>query len=212
MGAVHHFLHIYFFTEFEIFFYFYYILPYEKQTVYDMFTKNKVLQYDDKIFIHSNISSIENQCAAEDERINANHDELWGYCCAYMIFINTTLFLVFVRDFINCYRGFALFSRLNTSDSTRALTSSIESNHKKTDSDFEFEMVDLEASNTPTVVVKNTTFTLYYWENSEFIAATCKIIQFIVLIGIFEYLFFSYIINKYKVISGKMVLCKLLKY
>jgi hypothetical protein len=208
MGLVHHFLHIYFFTEFEIFFYFYYILPYEKQTVYDMFTKNKLVQYDDyEIFIHSNISSIENQCAAEDERINANHDEIWSYCCAYVIFINTTLFLVFARDFIKCYRGFALLPR---TDSTRALTS-IESNHKKTDSDFEFEMVDLEASQTPTTVVV-VPFKLYYWENSEFIAATCKIIQFIVLIGVFEYLFFSFIINKYKVISGKMVLCKLLKY
>ena len=209
MGVVHHFLHIYFFTEFEIFFYFYYILPYEKQTVYDMFTKNKVIQYDDdEIFIHSNISSIENQCAAEDERINANHDELWSYCCAYVIFINTTLFLVFVRDFIQCYRGFSLLPR---TDSTRVLTS-IESNHKKTDSDFEFEMVDLEAAPTPTTVVVVVPFKLYYWENSEFIAATCKIIQFIVLIGVFEYLFFSFIINKYKIISGKMVLCKLLKY
>ena len=208
MGVVHHFLHIYFFTEFEIFFYFYYILPYEKQTVYDMFTKNKLLQYDeDEIFIHSNISSIENQCAAEDERINANHDELWSYCCAYVIFINTTLFLVFVRDFIQCYRGFSLLPR---TDSTRVLTS-IESNHKKTDSDFEFEMVDLEAAPTPTTVVVVVPFTLYYWENSEFVAATCKIIQFIVLIGVFEYLFFSFIINKYKIVSGKMVLCKLLK-
>lgn len=208
MGVVHHFLHIYFFTEFEIFFYFYYILPYEKQTVYDMFTKNKLLQYDDEeIFIHSNISSIENQCAAEDERINANHDELWSYCCAYVIFINTTLFLVFVRDFIQCYRGFSLLPR---TDSTRVLTS-IESNHKKTDSDFEFEMVDLEAAPTPTTVVVVVPFKLYYWENSEFVAATCKIIQFIILIGVFEYLFFSFIINKYKIVSGKMVLCKLLK-
>jgi hypothetical protein len=208
MGFVHHFLHIYFFTEFEIFFYFYYILPYEKQSVYEMFTKNKVLQYDDeKIFIHSNISFIENQCAAEDERINANHDELWSYCCAYVIFINTTLFLVFVRDFIQCYRGFALFPR---TDSTRVLTS-VESNHKKTDSDFDFEMVDLEAAPSPTTVVVVVPFTLYYWENSEFVAATCKIIQFIVLIGVFEYLFFSFIINKYKIISGKMVLCKLLE-
>jgi len=174
-----------------------------------MFTKNKVIQYDDdEIFIHSNISSIENQCAAEDERINANHDELWSYCCAYVIFINTTLFLVFVRDFIQCYRGFSLLPR---TDSTRVLTS-IESNHKKTDSDFEFEMVDLEAAPTPTTVVVVVPFKLYYWENSEFIAATCKIIQFIVLIGVFEYLFFSFIINKYKIISGKMVLCKLLKY
>ena len=208
MGVVHHFLHIYFFTEFEIFFYFYYILPYEKQVVYDMFTKNKLLQYyDDEIFIHSNISSIENQCAAEDERINANHDELWSYCCAYVIFINTTLFLVFVRDFIKCYRSFALLPR---TDSTRVLTS-VETNHKKTDSDFDFEMVDLEAAPTPTTVVVVVPFTLYYWENSEFVAATCKIIQFIVLIGVFEYLFFSFIINKYKIISGKMVLCKLLE-
>lgn len=80
-------------------------------------------------------------------------------------------------------------------------------------------MVDLEAPPPPTPtmttttnVLKNTSFTTYYWEKSDFIAATCKIMQFIVLIGVFEYLFFTLIINKYKVVSGKMLLCKLLEY
>lgn len=229
MGFVHHFLHIYFFTEFEIFFYFYYILPYEKKFVLDMFSK-QALTNDDDIFnqiittIHSNGSSYDNQCDAEHERIDANHDELWTYCCAYLIFINAVLFLVFVRDFVMCYRDFALFPRIKGSESTnnnRVLLSSpsFESKHKKTDSDFEFEMVDLEAPPPPTPtmttttnVLKNTSFTTYYWEKSDFIAATCKIMQFIVLIGVFEYLFFTLIINKYKVVSGKMLLCKLLEY
>ena len=225
MVFVHHFLHLYFFTEFEIFFYFYYILPYEKRFVLNMFSKH-ALANDDDIFnqvittIHSNYSSFDNQCDAENERIDANHEQLWSYCCGYVIFINAVLFLVFVRDFVTCYRDFALFPKIKSSESTnnnRVLLSSpsYESKHKKTDSDFEFEMVDLEAPPQQVVVpnvLKNTSFTVYYWEKSEFVGATCKILQFIIIIGVFEYLFFALIINKYKVVSGKMLLCKLLDF
>ena len=61
------------------------------------------------------------------------------------------------------------------------------------------------------IVVKNTSFGLYYWNKSDFLLASCKTVQFIILIGIFEYLFFSIIVNKYKVVSAKLLMCKLLQ-
>ena len=57
----------------------------------------------------------------------------------------------------------------------------------------------------------NISFGVYYWRKSEFLAAMWNTIQFIILIGGFEYLFFITIVNKYKIVSAKLLLCKLIQ-
>ncbi len=239
MSFIHHFIHLYFFTEFEILFYFYYILPYEKQLVYNMFSRDKILdslEYNDDIIelidnMKTHDYNYDKQCSLESDRIDANHDKLWTYCVIYIIIMNIFLFLLFVKDFVTCYRDFLLFSKSlgigtnisNVSNvSSKSLTAlsalsspsfNNQTKYKKTD--FDFEMVDLESSTSTSsssiIVSKNVSFKLYYWNKSEFLLAFCKTVQFIILIGIFEYLFFSIIINKYKVVSAKLLLCKLLQ-
>jgi hypothetical protein len=57
---------------------------------------------------------------------------------------------------------------------------------------------------------KPTNFSIFYWNNSRFLAKMCETIQFIILLGAFEYIFFTYLFNKFKIISAKLILCKLL--
>ena len=57
---------------------------------------------------------------------------------------------------------------------------------------------------------KPTKFSIFYWNNSHFLAKMCETIQFIILLGAFEYIFFTYLFNKFKIISAKFILCKLL--
>ena len=242
MSFIHHFIHLYFFTEFEILFYFYYILPYEKQLVYNMFSRDKILdslEYNDDIIelidnMKTHDYNYDKQCSLESDRIDANHHKLWTYCFIYIIIMNVLLFLLFVKDFVTCYRDFLPFSKglkigtgigigTGTNVSSKSLTAlsalSSPSFHNQTKykkTDFDFEMVDLESSSSATasssiIVSKNVSFKLYYWNKSEFLLAFCKTVQFIILIGIFEYLFFSIIVNKYKVVSAKLLLCKLLQ-
>jgi len=233
MSFIHHFIHLYFFTEFEILFYFYYILPYEKQLVYNMFSRDKILdslEYNDDIIelidnMKTHDYDYDKQCSLENDRIDANHHKLWTYCVIYIIIMNVLLFLLFVKDFVTCYGDYLLFSKgtdiTNVSSKSLSALSSLSSpsfhnqtKYKKTD--FDFEMVDLESSSSTSssssiIVSKNVSFRLYYWNKSEFLLAFCKTVQFIILIGIFEYLFFSIIVNKYKVVSAKLLLCKLLQ-
>ena len=53
-------------------------------------------------------------------------------------------------------------------------------------------------------------FIIYYWKNSRFVAKMCETIQLIILLGVFEYIFFTYLFNKFKIVSAKLVLCKLI--
>lgn len=235
MSFIHHFIHLYFFTEFEIMFYIYYILPYEKQLVYNLVSRDSILaslgnQDDMVIDLLDTMKThdYDDQCDSEQDRIDANHDKLWSYCVIYIISMNVLLFLFFVKDLLMCYRNYnptfslASLSSLTSLSSITSLSSPVFCNqatkYKKNDfeNDFEIEieMVDLEKTTTTNSVKNNVTynsFCLYYWRKSEFIAASWKTIQFIILIGIFEYLFFLAIVNKYKVISAKLLLCKLIQ-
>jgi hypothetical protein len=204
-----------------------------------MFSRDKILdslEYNDDIIelidnMKTHDYNYDKQCSLESDRIDANHHKLWTYCVIYIIIMNVLLFLLFVKDFVTCYRDFLLFSKSlgigtnisNVSNvSSKSLTAlsalsspsfNNQTKYKKTD--FDFEMVDLESSTSTSsssiIVSKNVSFKLYYWNKSEFLLAFCKTVQFIILIGIFEYLFFSIIINKYKVVSAKLLLCKLLQ-
>jgi hypothetical protein len=125
----------------------------------------------------------------------------------------------------------------NTKDKTfnskSALTAfgsgtTLDLNYKKTDniSTFEIDMIDIDleintdvgnvaiSSSPLNMVVKgipNNSFCYYYYSKSVLIITICKTAKFIVFIGVFEYLFFVFIINKFKIVNSELLLCKLLK-
>jgi hypothetical protein len=85
-------------------------------------------------------------------------------------------------------------------------------NNDKKNDDNEFELVDIE--NPPTLTKDNDNkvpFYVFYWHTSGFLYEFGKTTQFIILIGIFEYLFFNYIVNKIKIANSKTVLCDIVK-
>ncbi len=253
MSYIHHFIHLYFFTEFEILFYIYYILPYEKQLVYDMFDVSKIIdKFDDDLVIKliNNISNINTksgyngQCDAEQDRIDNSNNKLWTYCFIYIIFINSILCLLFVYDLILNYKLYnetkdhkiiKQSNQINQNNekkynSQSALTAfgsggKLDINYKKTDdiSSFEIDMIDLELdltsiSNSPTNIIEknkckgvSNSYCIYYWNNSVLVIAMCNTLKFILFIGVFEYLFFVFIINKFKIVNSELLLCKLLK-
>ena len=240
MTFIHHFIHLYFFTEFEIMFYIYYILPYEKQLVYNLVSRDNILdslgnKEDDMIITLLDTMKTHNyddQCDLEEERIDANHDKLWSYCLIYMISMNVLLILLFLKDLVACYREYnptfslASLSSITSFNSIASLSSPVfcnqatkyKKNDFENDIEIDIEMVDLEkgtVTNSITNNVKNNvtynSFCVYYWRKSDFVAASWKTTQFMILIGIFEYLFFIAIVNKYKVISAKLLLCKLIQ-
>lgn len=250
MSYIHHFIHLYFFTEFEILFYVYYILPYEKQLVYDMFDVNKLIgRFDDDLVTNliNNISNInskigynDGQCDAEQDRIDNSNNKLWTYCFIYIIFINSILCSLFIYDLILNYKLYnetkdhkvikqnqSNQSNNKKYNSQSALTSfgsgnKLDINYKKTDNiaTFEIDMIDLELdlppsiSNSPTNIVEKglyNSYCIYYWNKSVLVVAMCNTLKFILFIGVFEYLFFVFIINKFKIVNSELLLCKLLK-
>jgi hypothetical protein len=66
-------------------------------------------------------------------------------------------------------------------------------------------------SSVTTDIIENPTFIKYYWYNSGFLSELIKTVEFIVLVGIFEYLFFAYIVNKFKIANSKTILCSIYK-
>ena len=249
MSYIHHFIHLYFFTEFEIGFYIYYILPYEKQLVYDMFDVNKLIGRFDDDFVTTLINNISNskgnkydgRCDAEQDRIDNSNNKLWTYCFIYIIFINSVLCSIFIYDMILNYKLYNETKDCKTIkqnqsnqnndqkyNSQSALTAfgsgnKLDMNYKKTDniSSFEIDMIDLEletVNNSPTNIIEKakckvsySSYCIYYWKKSVLVVAICNTLKFIIFIGVFEYLFFVFIINKFKIVNSELLLCKLLK-
>lgn len=253
MSYIQHFIHLYFFTEFEILFYIYYILPYEKQLVYDMFSIKKLItRFDDDVVLKlfnnisdSDLYANDKHCSLEQDRIDNNNNKLWTYCFIYIISINSILFLLFIYDITMNYKYYQenkdhkIIKQTNTKDKTfnsqSALAAfgsgtALDLNYKKTDniSSFEIDMIDLEintdigngngnvaVSSSPlNMMVKgipSNSFCYYYCNKSVLIITICKTVKFIVFIGVFEYLFFVFIINKFKIVNSELLLCKLLK-
>jgi hypothetical protein len=58
---------------------------------------------------------------------------------------------------------------------------------------------------------RETQFVVYYWKKSVFFAEFCKTVQFIILVAVFEYLFFKTVVNKYKILDQKTLLCDLVR-
>ena len=199
------FIHLYFLTEFEILFYIFYIMPYEKELIL-----NLVKPPDD---IPYNISINQNECDKYQHRLDKSNNRLWQMCVYYLITINAILFLLFCRDMLQKYMELSnqvLSPKFNAASSLMAFGSGNNlCEHKKND-DTGIELQPLSkdvVEETP----RETWFVVYYWKKSVFIADFCKTVQFILLVAIFEYLFFKMVVNKYKILDRKTLLCNVVK-
>ena len=241
----YHFLHIYFLTEFEIIFYIYYIMPYGKQLMFNLFDANditSILPSYNKTYIelYNNIYNNKynnNKCNTYQNRLDNYNSKLFNYCIIYIIIINVLLVMLFIKDI---YQNYSIFCETNISptnqkyklscnpsSSLMAFKSSqnIANDYKKNDDSIGLELQDINIniesahskdsnkdSNNECKSIRikiDDIFIVYYYKNSELIKEIFKLSQFIILVGIFEYVFFITIVNKYKIANIDTILCNI---
>jgi hypothetical protein len=213
-----HFIHLYFLTIFEVIFYIYYIMPYEKSIFKHLFDNDL-----DMIPKLNNITTYMevNNCDKYERKLNKDNDELWNNCFLYIIIMSSLFFIMMVRDIWKNYTNYIIITITTVPryDSKSAIVSfgsfqNLGDYKKNDDNESSVEMVTSPKNTTLTDtngVIENPTFIKYYWYNSGFLAEFIKTIEFIILVGIFEYLFFAYIVNKYKIANSKTILCNIYK-
>ena len=207
-------IHLYFLTEFEVFFYIFYIMPYEKKMILKLFDFNEV-----NTVSTYNISYNDNgSCLHDQHRLDEDNQKLWQMCLYYIIAINVIMFLVFCNDLVQTYTQFNESTKAKQYNSTSSLMSfgsannlSLSDYKKNDDTGIELRPFSPVRVTPSQEEPKEIHFFLYYLKKSIFVAEFCKTVQFIILVSIFEYIFFVTIVNKYKIINTKIIVCKLLQ-
>ena len=182
-------------------------MPYEKTLIYNLFDISDYTNIKNKSVL---IYYIEDQlnCRKSQKRIDDFNDKLWVQCMAFVGILNAILFVIFMRDIVLVRKQYQLaFCTMSPHNSRTTL---VESDYKKND-DVDIEMGPLgdEVVTEVGPNIRQESFILYYWKNSKFVKNTGKTVRFIILVGIFEYAFFTLIINKYKIVNTTTLLCKM---
>jgi hypothetical protein len=237
-----HFIHLYFFTLFEVLFYIYYILPYEKSIFKHIF--------DDEIS-KINISSSPpnpyisiNKCNIYQNNLDNDNKYIYDYCFIYIYSISSIFIIMFFRDIWKNYSNYNTI--YNTTYNSIAINTTTKTPHnistlplpspkydskssiisfgsfqnlkdykKNDDKESSISMMEIPKNNNENknnnINIENQTFIIYYWNNSGFISELIKTIEFIIFVGIFEYIFFVYIVNKFKIANSKTIFCNIYK-
>jgi hypothetical protein len=188
-----HLIHLTVITEFEVLFYIYYIVPYERASI------NKMFDYTLPYQVNATI--LAPLCYGERERLDSYNDKLIAICYYYVGAINALLLGAFIYD---------VYKVFYKADSIPRVLSSPKSWLPVAESSSEIEMVQLEEPkvNNP---LETESFIVKYWNQSRFLAKMGETLQLIILLGIFEYLFFNYLFNRFKIVSAKLIACGLIK-
>jgi len=208
----YHFIHLYFLSEFEILFYIFYIMPYEKELILNLISLDNIIpNYNTTLDLDLS------NCSKYQERLDRSNHKLWNICFYYLVAINAILFLLFCRDLLQNYVKFGetmnvrMSPKYNGGSSLIAFGSGNNLFEQKKNDDREIEMRPF----TPRISVeeeqRETRFVVYYWKKSVFFAEFCKTVQFIILVAVFEYLFFKTVVNKYKILDQKTLICDLVR-
>jgi hypothetical protein len=198
------------------------ILPsYNKTLLYSYYDKNKCNTYQNRLDNYN--SKLFDYCIIYIIIINVLLVILFikDIYQNYSIFCETSISPTNQKYKLSC----------NPSSSLMAFKSSqnIANDYKKNDdSGFELQAINIEQ--TDNKELNNTNFNnnkdsknesnqirikidelfiVYYYKNSELIKEIFKLTQFIILVGIFEYVFFITIINKYKIANFDTILCNI---
>jgi len=199
------FVHLYFVIIFEIFFYLYYIMPYEKTLIYNLFDISDYTDIKNKsnliFYIEDHLT-----CEKSQQRLDDFNDKLWLQCMAFVGILNAILFVVFIRDIV------LIRKQYNTTFMSphNSRTTLVEADYKKND-DVDIEMTVLDSDVRQEVGIRQESFILYYWKNSKFVKNVGKTVRFIILVGIFEYAFFTIIVDKYKIVNSTTLLCNMVR-
>jgi hypothetical protein len=221
-----HFIHLYFLTEFEIIFYIFYVMPYEKSVfkhvIKDMVKDVKHWINDDVLF--SIDPSFTSQCANYQTELDDANARLWNYCVIYLGVINAILAVVFIHDVWKNYRIYGVGTTMTITSPRHNSKSNLVafgSNHNFTEVPKTLEMStkkndDVVGLKSKTIEVStkddnSIPFHVYYWRNSGFVAEFIKTTEFIVLIGLFEYFFFVSIVDKFKIANSQTLMCDAIK-
>ena len=221
----YHFLHLYFISEFEIFFYIYYVMPYENEIIYNLFNQKDMSSYIscyNNIYIETYYNK--DSCNKYQHKLDNYNVILIDNSIIYIIIINALFFLLISFDLYQNYSSFVNLSVspknqiYNTNSSLMSFRSSQNMTHdykKNDDNSIELEHINTNFDKKDNVIeIKNENkevFIVYYYKNSKIIKETKKLIQFVLIVGIFEYIFFKYIINKYKVANLDTVICEIIE-
>ena len=193
-------------------------MPYEKSIFKHLFDNDL-----DMIPQLNNITTYMevNDCNKYQRNLNKDNDELWNNCFLYIIIMSSLFFIMMMRDIWKNYTNYIIITITTVPryDSKSAIVSfgsfqNLSDYKKNDDNESSVEMVTSPKNTTLTDtngVIENPTFIKYYWYNSGFLVELIKTIEFIILVGIFEYLFFAYIVNKYKIANSKTILCNIYK-
>ena len=192
-----HFIHLYFLAEFEVLFYIYYIMPYEKTLIYNIF---KIKKWTDQIPIQNITYLFNSQCDGYDHEFDEYNGKLIKKCFYFIYFINAVLGAIFIYDAVTIYRKYT--------GPTKRRSNSMLSSFGSSNNIVEIKKTDEQTS--VSQEQKEEQFIVYYWKNSELLSEFGKTVQFIVIVGVFEYLFFTTIVNKYKIVNSKTLICKMI--
>lgn len=219
----YHFLHLYFLTEFEVIFYIYYVMPYESLLIYNLFKKKDIYSY---IPVYNNIYNDtlynKNKCRKYQEKLDKYNIKLFNNCIIYIIIINAFLCFLFIHDIYQNYKLFCETAtspknqKYNSNSSLMSFRSSqnITNDYKKNDDNcVELQHINVNFDKNEIVEIKTDKglFIVYYYKNSKVINEIIKLFQFILLVGIFEYIFFTTIINKYKIANIDTIICEIIE-
>jgi len=194
------YVHFYALTIFEIFFYFYFIIPYEKRVISGLFTS---LLPSNTINIHNNtVVSIKSilqkihiidkcECARYIKEVNGRNVSLFWSAMSYIICSSTFLFAMIVYDAYQ-YR----YYKPNKENKYCICNSNSNSNSNIETND-----------NVISKHICQNTETGFY-EYSLVIRECRSTLSFLFIIIVFEYLFFVNIVEKYVVANSKTVMCE----
>lgn len=226
-----HFIHLYFFTIFEVLFYIYYILPYEKSIFKHIFDDE--ISSIPKINI-TTLTSISNsyisinKCSEYQNNLDNDNKYIYDYCFIYIYSITSVFIIMFFRDIWKNYSNYNSITipkpilpspKYDSKSSIISFGSfqNLKDYKKNDDKESSISMIEIpknnneNKNNSNNSIIENQTFIIYYWNNSGFIAELIKTIEFIIFVGIFEYIFFVYIVNKFKIANSKTIFCNIYK-
>ncbi len=218
-------IHLYFITLFEVLFYLYYILPYEQQLLFGLFDfhSNQLTAKYNITITASDLYDTE-KCRDDAGRIRRANTPLYSYCYYYIGVITICVISLFCYD---VYLHVVKNKNIKTTTTTQAIPVTTVTTNGLTKNTFSFSSVDIQdvaelgvkktedIDNTKEPSIKEPEkqeeTSSNYWKESLFVAEFIRSLYFICFIGVFEYIFFTQIVDNFKVFDLKIILCNLLK-